>query len=150
MGECLVCERVALWRKGENPHFIHEFRHSIFVVGDHQFHKGYSLVLLKDHVGELHELPRDVQVELFKEVMTAGRALVAAFKPWKMNYSCYGNAEPHVHWHLFPRYKEDPDCRRNPWLHSSQFKDHLIDEATAKALGVRIRERIDGQGVQAQ
>src|SRR4030042_2626076 len=97
--DCVICERIALWRKGANPYFIHEFKHSIFVVGDHQFHEGYSLVLLKKHVSEMHELPDKVQAALFKEVVTAARALVATFHPWKMNYSCFGNAEPHVHWH---------------------------------------------------
>jgi diadenosine tetraphosphate (Ap4A) HIT family hydrolase len=140
---CLICERVALWREGRNPYFIEEFAHSIFVVGDHQFHKGYALVLLKKHVPELLDLPSDIQSEMFKEVLRAGQALVGAFHPWKMNYSCYGNAEPHVHWHLFPRYESDPDRRRNPWLHSPEFKDHRIDEVTAKALCARIRQQLD-------
>lgn len=131
---CLICERVALWRQGRNPYFIAEFKRSIFVVGDHQFHRGYGLVLLKEHVAELHELPPDAQVELFQEVMRAGRTLVKVFRPWKMNYSCYGNAEPHVHWHLFPRYEDDPDRRRNPWLHSAEFKEHRICMGTARRM----------------
>jgi len=27
------------------------------------------------------------------------------FQPWELNFSCYGNAEPHVHWHIVPRYE---------------------------------------------
>lgn len=136
---CRICDRVALWRGGRSPYFIHEFEHSIFVVGDHRFHKGYCLLLLKDHVRELHDLAPPVQSALFRELMTAGEALVSVFKPWKMNYSCYGNADPHVHWHLFPRYADDPERESHPWLHSPEFKEHLVDEATAREYSERIR-----------
>lgn len=139
---CSICQRVSLWRSEENPFFIHEFKNSIFVVGDHQFHRGYSLLLLKEHVRELHELGSSIQVELFQELMAAGRALVDTFNPWKMNYSCYGNVDPHIHWHLFPRYEKEPDHLNHPWLHASEFKDHLIDSATARKLGEMIKANL--------
>ncbi len=47
MSDCLICERVALAREARNPHLIAEMEHTYFVVGDHQFFKGYALVLLK-------------------------------------------------------------------------------------------------------
>lgn len=136
---CIICERVTLWRSGQNPYFIHEFEHSIFVIGDHQFHRGYSLILLKKHIRELHELPPPIQSALFQEVMLAGQAIVNAFSPWKMNYACYGNSEPHIHWHLFPRYESDPDRQGIPWLHASEFKHHLITPQTAQNLGEKVR-----------
>ncbi|MDQ3817398.1 MAG: HIT family protein [Acidobacteriota bacterium] len=135
---CLICQRVSLWRSGHNPYFIHEFEHSIFVVGDHQFHRGYSLLLLKDHVRELHELEEGVFLALSQELIKAGRAVAETFKPWKMNYSCYGNADPHIHWHLFPRYESEPNHLNHPWLHASEFRDHLIDAETAQDLASRI------------
>ncbi len=139
---CLICHRVSLSKSGENPYFIHEFEHSIFVVGDHQFHKGYSLLLLKEHVRELHELAPQEQAVLFQELMMAARALVATFQPWKMNYACYGNAEPHVHWHLFPRYDSEPDHTNHPWLHSKEFNKYEIDAKSARTLAERIRENL--------
>lgn len=139
---CSICERVRLWRNGQNPYFIHEFEHSILIVGDHQFHKGYTLILLKEHVRELHELALEVQAALFQELMTAGRAVVETFKPWKMNYSCYGNVDPHIHWHLFPRYDSEPDHLNHPWLHADRFKEHLIDAQTAGDLGEKIRANL--------
>lgn len=142
---CKICQRIALSRNGNNPSFIHEFDHSILVVGDHQFHPGYALLLLKDHVRELHELGSSVQVALFQELMKAGRAIVDTFDPWKMNYSCYGNADPHIHWHLFPRYDSEPDHRNHPWLHADEFADHLIDAETARGLAERIRAKLIDQ-----
>jgi diadenosine tetraphosphate (Ap4A) HIT family hydrolase len=139
---CLICERLALVREDKNPYVIAEFKHSIFVVGDHQFFKGYSLVLYKEHVRELHELPADVQSELFAEVMVATRALVAAYQPWKMNHACYGNADEHIHWHILPRYADDPDRIRPPFLHGSEFKNHLIDTQTAAETAAFIRKQL--------
>ena len=139
---CSICQRISLWRSGHSPYFIHEFANSILVVGDHQFHKGYSLLLLKDHVRELHELEPAVFLALSEELLKSGRAIVKSFKPWKMNYSCYGNVDPHIHWHLFPRYESEPDHLNHPWVHASKFKDHLIDGETAREIGGRIKANL--------
>ena len=103
------------------------------------------MLLLKSHVRELHELSTDVQQAVFLELMTAGRAIVATFDPWKMNYACYGNAEEHVHWHIFPRYESDPDRRRNPWLHSAAFKEHRVTADRAVELASEIRRHVDSK-----
>ena len=136
--DCSICQRVARWRDGRNAHFVHEFEHSVLFVGDHQFHRGYCLLLLKEHVRELHELEPAVYRALSDDLITAGRAIVGAYGPWKMNYSCYGNVDPHIHWHLFPRYDSEPDHLNHPWLHAAEFKDHLIDEETARGVSARI------------
>ena len=81
MRACLICERVALARAGQNAHLIADMRHSVFVVGDHQWHRGYALVLLKEHVREPFELPDDVRNAHFAEVMRAAEALNRTFAP---------------------------------------------------------------------
>jgi diadenosine tetraphosphate (Ap4A) HIT family hydrolase len=139
---CLICDRLAMWRQGRNPYVIAELEHSLFVVGDHQFHRGYSLLLLKEHVRELHELPDATALGLCAELLRASRALVAAFAPWKMNQACYGNAEPHVHWHLMPRHADDPDRHRNPWRHSAQFKDHMVTPEQAREIAALVRRHL--------
>lgn len=139
MADCLICDRVLMAREGRNPYLIAEMEHSFFVVGDHQFHDGYSLVLLKDHVREPYDLPSDVQTQQFGEVMRAARALSATFRPWKLNYACYGNFEPHVHWHIFARYEDDPDRTSNPWLHADRFGDRVITSDEARKVATRIR-----------
>jgi diadenosine tetraphosphate (Ap4A) HIT family hydrolase len=141
-GECPICDRVALWREGRNDFLIEEFEQSIFVVGDHQFFAGYSLLLLKEHVRELHELTRPAQQALFRELMIATDALVRAYRPWKMNHACYGNLVPHTHWHLIPRYESDPDRASQPWLHAGEFDNYLIGPEEARAVGEKIRRHL--------
>ena len=36
-------------------------------------------------------------------------AVFRAFAPRKLNYELLGNSEAHLHWHLFPRYADDPN-----------------------------------------
>jgi len=112
--------------------------HTYFVVGDHQFHEGYALVLLKEHIREPFELSPEVQREHFAEVMRAAKALQDTFRPWKLNYSCYGNAEPHVHWHIFPRYEGDPN-RGNPWRDAARFSERSITPEQAREIAARVR-----------
>lgn len=140
---CLICERVALAEQGQNPWLIHDFEHSYFVLGDHQYFKGYALLLLKPHVRELHELEPNVQQALNAELMAAGSALVGAFSPWKMNYSCFGNTDEHVHWHLMPRYAKDPERHRHPWLHADEFGKAVVPAEERIALIDKIRAHIE-------
>jgi diadenosine tetraphosphate (Ap4A) HIT family hydrolase len=42
------------------------------------------------------------------EVLAAGRAVRARFKPVKLNYLTPGNTVPHLHAHVLPRYQDDP------------------------------------------
>jgi diadenosine tetraphosphate (Ap4A) HIT family hydrolase len=129
MTKCLICERVKLAQEGKNPYLIHEFKHSYMVLGDHQYYKGYCVLALKEHIRELHELDTEQQREMFEELMRAGQAVYEAFQPWKMNYSCYGNQVPHIHWHIFPRYESDPDHLKQPWYHSAEFDKHPTTDA---------------------
>lgn len=142
MGTCLICERVALAKAGTNPHLIAEMEHSYFVVGDHQWHKGYALVLLKEHVREPFELAPDVQQAHFREVMRAAEALERTFQPRKMNFSCYGNAEPHVHWHLVPRFDDDPHPTKDPWQDAGRFNERLVSAEQAREIAAEIRHNL--------
>ena len=72
-------ERVALLQEHGHPFLIHEFRHSVFVIGDHQFLRGYCMLLFKKHVRELHELELAIQSALVTELMIAGRAIADTY-----------------------------------------------------------------------
>lgn len=139
---CTICERVARSQAGENPHLVYEFPNSVLVVGDHQYFEGYCILLLKEHVRELHEIEPAVRDALFREMMAATEAIAAAYHPWKMNHACLGNQDPHVHWHLFPRYETDPDHKNHPFLHSGEFAAYTIDAAAAREVAARIRAHL--------
>ena len=80
---------------------------------------------------------------MFAELMAAGRAVADAFRPWKMNYSCYGNQVPHVHWHLFPRYESDPDRLQQPWAHADRFGERPTTPDLARQVAERLHPYLE-------
>ena len=71
-------------------------------------------------------------------------AIATVVKPWKMNYECLGNSEPHVHWHLLPRQANEPEeMRRGPiWLRPESERKVMLDENDRRALIASIRRQI--------
>ncbi len=142
MNDCLICQRVTSAQADQNPTVIHEFESSYLVLGDHQFFEGYSVLILKKHVRELHELSEGEQAQLFKDLMSAAKAVALAFNPWKMNYSCYGNLVEHIHWHLFPRYQSDPLHLKTPWAQSEQFDSKPGSPEERRAAMAKIKQAL--------
>jgi diadenosine tetraphosphate (Ap4A) HIT family hydrolase len=136
---CILCEKVERWREGSNPFVIHEFKRSLFVVGEHQYFKGYCQLILKKHATDITDLPSEEQSELFSELMTAGKLIKKIYGPYRMNYSVLGNVVEHVHFHLFPRYEEELNSKKkkDPWASSDEFS--LIREDEAKEIAENIR-----------
>lgn len=137
---CEMCRGVALAKAGKNPHLVHEFDHSFLFVGNHQKFEGYCVLVSKAHVREPFELPPAALAEL----MTAARAIQSAFDPWKINYGCYGNQVPHVHWHLFPRYETDPMLKQVPWLQAAEFDGRRTTDAQARDVIARVKNSLSG------
>ena len=70
---------------------------------------GYSVVVwTRPHVVEPTELAPTDAAAYWADVLDAGRAIEAHFQPIKMNYETLGNALPHLHTHVMPRYADDP------------------------------------------
>lgn len=137
---CLICERVSAIKAGNNPYLIKEFKHSYFVVGDHQYFKGYSLLIMKDHHEDLTDVEDTIQHEYMAEVLKAAKFLKKTFNATRINYSCLGNFVPHVHYHLFPRYEEDlaNDATKNPWHCIEEFSKHTLSEEEARTLAGKL------------
>ena len=118
---------------------VHEFKHSLLIVGEHQLFPGYCVLLSKEHAREPFELSPENQSALFQELMSSAKAIHEAFAPWKMNYGCYGNQVAHVHWHLFPRYESDPQRKLTPWMQADEFDRQRTTEEQASEVVRRIR-----------
>lgn len=113
--DCLICDRIQLIQQGQNTHFVRELETGYVVLGDHQFFHGYTLFLCKQHKKELHELDHAFKVRFLEEMSLVAEAVFYAFKPQKLNYELLGNTDSHLHWHLFPRHKDDPLPTRTVW-----------------------------------
>jgi diadenosine tetraphosphate (Ap4A) HIT family hydrolase len=124
-GICAIIERI---RAGAFPDFVAELPRSWVILGDAQFYRGYCVLLAKRHALEPHLMPRGEAHELLDEMLAVGRAIAAVTNPLKLNYECLGNQEPHVHWHIFPRYADDPMRLQPVWLRSESERKIALED----------------------
>jgi diadenosine tetraphosphate (Ap4A) HIT family hydrolase len=148
---CGICGLIERCRAGNFADFVAELPHSYVILGDAQFYRGYCVVLAKCHFSEIHLMPPDEARALFDETVAVGRAIATATRPLKLNYECLGNLEPHIHWHIFPRFETDPMRAAPVWMRSeAERKVALADSdrsGLTQALGAQLRREIPGARV---
>ncbi len=120
---CPLCNRVS---DNKYPYLIHEFENSFLYLGEHQYYKGYCVLVSKGHYKEMTDVPSAIQSVLFQEMMKAHSIIEKVFQPKKMNMCSLGNVVPHVHWHFFPRYEDDADFKNPPWLQMHEFENAKV------------------------
>ena len=77
-----------------------------------QSNRGHVLVLPKPHVVTLDQLPPALHAPLMATIVRMTRAVQACFKPdgvniWQSNGEGANQEVPHVHMHVFARWKGD-------------------------------------------
>ena len=113
-----IHRRVAACRSGTDPTAVRRLRSGNWVVlGDPQVLPGYCLLLPDPVVPHLNALSaRDQQVFL-ADLAHLGDVLLALTGAVRINYAIFGNVEPALHAHAFPRYAHEPAdlLTANPW-----------------------------------
>ncbi|MBS4203621.1 HIT family protein [Lederbergia citrea] len=115
MEDCLICNRIKMIKESTNKYFVKELETGYVVIGDHQYFKGYTLFLCKEHRNELHELDRGFKEKFLVEMSKVSEAVHKAFMPIKLNYELLGNGDPHIHWHIFPRSEQEANPTHPVW-----------------------------------
>lgn len=76
---------------------------------------GFCRVVWNAHVREMTDLEPDDRAHLMRVVFATEAALRALPVPDKMNLADLGNAVPHEHWHVIPRFAEDSHLPQPAW-----------------------------------
>jgi diadenosine tetraphosphate (Ap4A) HIT family hydrolase len=79
---------------------------------------GYAIVAFhRRHVADLTLFTEQELAGFWQDVAAVAKALEAVFQPCHLNYNVLGNAVPHVHAHIVPRYLDDPSpgMPLSPW-----------------------------------
>jgi diadenosine tetraphosphate (Ap4A) HIT family hydrolase len=113
---CTGCERIALARAGRNPDFVAELSESVVTLADEQAYRGYCILYTKEHHEALSALSYERQGRLWDDVARVAAALERELRPVRINYACLGNMLRHVHWHVTPRYADDPEAQHPIWV----------------------------------
>ncbi len=84
-------------------------------IGNNHAYLGRAFVTLREHKGSLSELSDEQWSEFHAIVRKLEKAYKEAFGAEPLNWGCFMNHafrtepfNPHVHWHIFPRYAKAP------------------------------------------
>jgi histidine triad (HIT) family protein len=122
---CLFCRIV----RGEIPSArVLETDHALAFLDINPVNRGHVLLVPKAHHSTLSELPDDIAAETAKLVPRLVRAIRAATGADGLNLivnngEVAGQTVHHGHWHLIPRFEDDPVDW--PWPHSHYSGDEL-------------------------
>lgn len=112
-----IHRRVAACRAGADPTMIARLATGWAVMGDPQVLTGYCLLLPDPVVPHLNALSPAAQAAFLADMARLGQAVLDLTGAIRINYALFGNVEPALHAHVFPRFATEPDDLRtaNPW-----------------------------------
>jgi diadenosine tetraphosphate (Ap4A) HIT family hydrolase len=87
------------------------------VMGEKQVLRGYCLLLPDPVVPHLNALAGEQRMQFLTDMARLGDAVLVATGALRINYAMFGNLEPALHAHVFPRYADEPEEFRtgSPW-----------------------------------
>jgi histidine triad (HIT) family protein len=106
---CVFCKIIA----GEIPNYtVYEDDAVLAFLDIHPCSKGHTVIIPKKHVASLMEMDNDLWQRTMHGVQQALQKVYTVLKPDGVNIGindgeASGQTVPHVHWHIFPRYKND-------------------------------------------
>lgn len=112
-----IHRRVEACRAGRDPTCIVRMPSGWAVLGDPQVIEGYCLLLPDPVAPHLNAMPADAQAAFLADMARLGRAVLEETGAVRVNYAMFGNLEPALHAHVFPRRDDEPGALRtaHPW-----------------------------------
>ena len=82
---------------------------------DEAGYPGYCRAIWGAHVAEMTDLSDDDRAHFMRVVFALEAALRELLRPHKVNLASLGNLTPHLHWHVIPRFADDPHFPNPVW-----------------------------------
>ncbi len=105
---------------------------------------GFCRVILARHAREMTDLAPAERARMMEVVFAVEEAVRETMRPDKVNVASLGNMTPHVHWHVVPRFRDDPHFPGAVWA-APQRPARVAPERAARAerLDAAIRARLE-------
>ncbi len=94
---------------------------------------GFVRLISQVHIAEVSDLPASAQTRMFSLLVAIESAMRQTLHPDKINLASLGNQVPHLHWHIIPRWKDDPFFPDSIWSAPKQRPDTLSSAASQAA-----------------
>ena len=107
---------------------------------DEAGYPGYCRAIWGAHVAEMTDLSDDERAHFMRVVFALEAALRELLRPHKVNLASLGNLTPHLHWHVIPRFADDPHFPNPVWSAAVRQPGPRAHAGTAfdKALAERL------------
>jgi len=113
----VIHDMVERCRAANYPALVARLRSGWVVMGERQVLTGYCLLLPDPVVPHLNALRSDLRAQFLSDMAAIGDALLAITEAVRINYAMFGNVDPALHAHIFPRRSAEPESTRTvqPW-----------------------------------
>jgi len=97
----------------------------VVLVNDPE-HPGFCRVIWDKHAREMTDLAEIERQHMLRVVFAVEKVLRDLLIPDKINLASLGNVTPHVHWHVIPRYQDDPHFPNPVWGQQLRSTPHAL------------------------
>lgn len=106
-----------------------------------QSHPGRMVVAYRGHVSEIVDITPEQLQGFMADVARVARLIHKMFHPQKVNYGAFGDLNPHLHFHLVPKYEGQFE-----WGGTFQMNPHavMLSDAECAEMIERIRKELPG------
>lgn len=94
---------------------LYRNQHLRIVLVDDPQYPGFCRVIWNDHIREMTDLALTDRQMLMEAVWACETAIRTIIVPDKINLASLGNLTPHLHWHVIPRFTDDPTFPSPIW-----------------------------------
>lgn len=103
-----------------------------------QIYPGRCLLATKTHAAEIYDLPPAVQEGFLSELAVVSKTLQQLYHADKMNFLSLGDTVGHIHIHIVPKRKSDPDwggmfrfMEKDGYLSEGEYQNEIKKIGTA-------------------
>ncbi len=89
---------------------------SLYLARNQTYRGQCVLILDLRHATRPEHLSAEEWAKFCADLHVAENAMVRAVRPDHVNVESLGNVVPHLHWHIVPRYRDDPRWGAPIWL----------------------------------
>src|SRR5690242_994355 len=136
-------------RSNEHWEFVAQLSISSLYLSANQTYRGHcQLVFDPRHVTRLDALSADEWRAMSLDLQRAHSAIMRTVKADHVNVESLGNIVPHLHWHIVPRYRDDPRWGLPVWMNSlEEMADTRLSTAERDALIENLRRAIEAAAI---
>lgn len=142
MKDCYYCEDEHPGRQ-ENMIKVGVMKAGTLYLFRDQAHKGRCALALNDHKKELFECTAQQRSNYAEDLAMASQAIKELWRCAKINLASFGDANPHLHFHIVPKYEGGFEfggnfqiTNPNPVFLKDEEYQEMID-ALKKKLGLK-------------